>query len=879
MKKHFLSFAGCVLVTLVVLLLTGAPTSQAAPAVTNCATQTEIPRAECETLVALYNSTGGPGWWYKDGWNQDQHPCTWWGVQCGAGSLRHVTEINLEYNFLEGSLPDLAALTQLTTLNLYSWYDCCQASADSQARESPASFRFNSVGGAIPNLSALRNLEYLNLDGNQFSGAIPDISTLADLEYLFLANNHLSGNIPLDLPSSLIEISLSGNQLGGSIPDLAAVTNLEFLYLSNNQIRGYIPIDLPSSLVEIDLSGNQLSGTIPNLSALTSLTWLLLSNNGLTGGIPASLPDSLGHIDLSENHLSGSIPSKLPSGLWELLLTNNDLTGSIPATLPANLWYLDLSSNQLTGSIPLSLPAGLGSLNLASNQLSGSIVNRLPHGLAYLYLDKNQFGGVIPTEVCNYAVFEPGYNKFAGEEDPCVTARAPGWAATQTVPPTGVEVHPLSTTSLQLNWLAIPYTADGGYYEVLCGPTPGGPYASQGTTAATGGKSATSFTVSGLAPGASPYCVVRTFTPRHGDQQNDLTSDFSTEVHYVGGDNRLTLSGWRFSATAPYASGTMADGVLSINVTSGAARACWYQDLAGASLAGQTVRFEAEMRTSRYMNPYDPPPFTNPYISLQVRQGDGSWVYNVGGIVHSRSAPGGPWLGESRDILLPNDMTTLRAAFCVWNAGRGTAQARYALLRTVVAPPPPAANLLSSNWSWAPATAGLTGSRSGAALQIDVTASTAQGCWIQDLPGAFLQGKTLRFQGAMRKTGVLDAGGFVNPYLSLQVRQSDGKWLYNYGGLLNSRAISGGPFVAESRSITIPAGTLTLRAAFCVWKASPGGAALKDFVLQPVTTAADDASPAENWDEPGPDTPSLLPDDAVAQPEDAYPLWLPSLRG
>ncbi len=158
---------------------------------------------------------------------------------------------------------------------------------------------------------------------------------------------------------------------------------------------------------------------------------------------------------------------------------------------------------------------------------------------------------------------------------------------------------------------------------------------------------------------------------------------------YVDGEqNLLGISGWMWGPGTVGVNGALTNGVLSINAVSTPARACWYQDMDGVALRNTTVRLEAEMSKNALMNQLAPP-FTNPYISLQVRKGDGSWIYNFGGILNSRSVPGGPWIGEARDILLPNDMTTLRAAFCVWNATQGTAQARSLALRRTVAPPPP----------------------------------------------------------------------------------------------------------------------------------------------------------------------------------------------
>ena len=53
-------------------------------AATNCAQVTEIPQAECEELITLYEQTDGPNW--RDSpdnhWNITNEPCSWQGVNC-----------------------------------------------------------------------------------------------------------------------------------------------------------------------------------------------------------------------------------------------------------------------------------------------------------------------------------------------------------------------------------------------------------------------------------------------------------------------------------------------------------------------------------------------------------------------------------------------------------------------------------------------------------------------------------------------------------------------------------------------------------------------------------------------------------------------------
>jgi hypothetical protein len=82
----------------------------------NCDDVTEIPKMECETLVMLYNETGGSSWGKNTNWLQNNTPCNWHGVTCEAG---HVTQLALANNGLTGKLPaELSNLTNLTSLDL-----------------------------------------------------------------------------------------------------------------------------------------------------------------------------------------------------------------------------------------------------------------------------------------------------------------------------------------------------------------------------------------------------------------------------------------------------------------------------------------------------------------------------------------------------------------------------------------------------------------------------------------------------------------------------------------------------------------------------------------------------------------------------------------
>ncbi|MEE9414893.1 MAG: hypothetical protein V3V01_06390, partial [Acidimicrobiales bacterium] len=116
-----------------------------------CGDQSEIPVWECESLVALYESTNGRGWTNIGSPWLTNTPCSWTGVECSRGG--HVKNLSLPSRNLDGPIPaELGNLAKLQVLSL----------------------RSNDLSGAIPaELGSLTNLQRINLNRNGLSGAIP----------------------------------------------------------------------------------------------------------------------------------------------------------------------------------------------------------------------------------------------------------------------------------------------------------------------------------------------------------------------------------------------------------------------------------------------------------------------------------------------------------------------------------------------------------------------------------------------------------------------------------------------------------------------------------------------------------------------------------
>ncbi len=339
----------------------------------------------------------------------------------------------------------------------------------------------NRLSGYIPaEIGNLFYLEKVDLRNNQLSGNIPpELGNLANAKYLYLNDNHLSGSIPLNLANldNVIYLDLSGNLLGGVIPnEFAGLSKLVYLNLRNNQLSGTIPLEFGgvSNIRTLDLRGNQLSGGLPLELFNKQFTDVFLGENQLSGGIPAEIGNwtYIQNLDLGSNLLSGSIPAEL----WTL----------------TDLYSLDIGNNALEGEI------------------SPSIVNLTHLGDYELTVDfgHNKFYASNPSVI-----------SFLNEKDP-------DWAETQTLSPTDLQGSVQSSVSVELTWQPIPYIDDGGYYEIHVATTSSGPYILHGITS---DKTNSSYLADGLTPEVPYYFVLRTYTPVHTNQKNELWSEFTGE--------------------------------------------------------------------------------------------------------------------------------------------------------------------------------------------------------------------------------------------------------------------------------------------------------------------------------------------------------------
>eukprot|EP01065_Artemidia_motanka_P029339 TRINITY_DN35478_c0_g1_i1.p1 TRINITY_DN35478_c0_g1~~TRINITY_DN35478_c0_g1_i1.p1 ORF type:complete len:668 (+),score=117.31 TRINITY_DN35478_c0_g1_i1:57-2060(+) len=135
-----------------------------------------------DALLSLYTATRGDKWYHSQGWGTAASPCDWYGVLCAADGVT-VETISLARNNLHGTLPSDFTdgnFSQVQVLNL------------------EANYLWGTLPDSIGHWTALRSLD---LGFNSIQGSIPLSLTKCPLRSLYLSDNILAGDLPYSLRS------------------------------------------------------------------------------------------------------------------------------------------------------------------------------------------------------------------------------------------------------------------------------------------------------------------------------------------------------------------------------------------------------------------------------------------------------------------------------------------------------------------------------------------------------------------------------------------------------------------------------------------------------------------------------------------------------
>ena len=287
--------------------------------------------------------------------------CEWDGVKCDVDN--RVTSIDRSGKGLQGNLsrlsekgPSVFGIDSLAKLDLSSNTQESTGCAGVYG-SFPADIRYasrsiteiqlqkNAIDGTMPDFSFLDNLITLDLHYNKLVGSLPQLP--ASIEYFSAATNFLTGGIPAEW-GQLINIETLGlayNLLTGGIGAISSMTKLKVLYIRDNKFSGLVPRGLSqlSACSIFDLQNNQLTkieggadGTFCGTGDAAAITAEADSSNSANGStarlalpLPASLPAGLPPA-FASNACGSDYPSQPPDSCC---MSGNPLQGAVPACL------------------------------------------------------------------------------------------------------------------------------------------------------------------------------------------------------------------------------------------------------------------------------------------------------------------------------------------------------------------------------------------------------------------------------------------------------------------------------------------------------------------------------------------------------------------
>lgn len=416
-------------------------------------------------LVALYRATGGEKW--LESWDLKK-PMEEWSTSLKNqvtlapidGDLR-VTELFIQYNGLEGSLPEeLKYLDKLVNFSVQG--NNLTGAFPEFLLEIPTLEMIN-VGenaffGNIPSeLFDMPNMKYIVLFKNQFDGQLPEnIGNCKEMTYFRVDSNNFDGVIPPSLSQlvNLVNLEMAGCRFHGPVPSLSGMKKLKYLNLSNNgtfkdELYTYPDGDSESyfAYVEGGLEGELVFEDMPELKRVylyknhftvcpkfkncPSVDMFIISNNPIQHLDPSvfniaglemvrahdcelkDLPEitnspKLKYLLLQRNEIE-SLPTSISklTAMEEVLMYGNHLK-SIPAEIGnwSIVRHLRFSDNQIT-TLPQEIWSltSLYSIYFAGNELAGDILPESFAGMTHLQdvnFNKNQITSPVSSLVTIY---------------------------------------------------------------------------------------------------------------------------------------------------------------------------------------------------------------------------------------------------------------------------------------------------------------------------------------------------------------------------------------------------------------------------------------------------------------------------------------------
>lgn len=314
-------------------------------------------------LKAIFESTGGPSWYNKNGWPYEnwpdadtitsEHFSSWEGVGVHDGDISSLilTDNNLSgaisadiqdlakirwigFSFNEITLPEeIQYLKTLKSLGISGTsHNTIPAYVCNIPNLTGLSVDFNDLHQLPDEIGNLTTLTSFSAEYNSLSSLPSTFSGMSTL-----ANLSLTGNLFYQFPTQIVDqpitnLYMEDNRLTSLPPAIGDIDELEFLFLNGNQIQ-MLPDEIGNleNLSELYISHNALSSLPATFFNLPLLNFLDLGHNQFT-----AIPDEIGILpalwvlNIEYNQLK-NLPESLVSAQYlQRLFVNNNLLESLP---------------------------------------------------------------------------------------------------------------------------------------------------------------------------------------------------------------------------------------------------------------------------------------------------------------------------------------------------------------------------------------------------------------------------------------------------------------------------------------------------------------------------------------------------------------------
>lgn len=405
----------------------------------------QVPQAERDALIDLYNATNGPNWTNNTNWNTETPVSSWHGITVENNV---VTEVALSNRNLEGSIPNsILNLTSVIALE----------------------FASNLLDGTIPDFSVLPNIQriYIHLNHYDFLDFQPNFSNNSTISNFFYSPQkprdevlNIDAIIGNDYNFTMTPVEgtnvqyqwYKGSVFSGGvlIPD-ANTTILDLPNIQTEDLDTYVcfatSATIPDLIIKratIDLKGPVSQEERDALIAIYNTTggpnWLNLENWNTvapvsTWGGVTTTGNKVTRLSLQSYSPNGQLPEDIGNltNLEELYIGLYDfnLTGPIPESIGnlTKLRVLWFQATGMSGEIPESIGnlVNLREMKFLGNNFYGVIpesIGNLIH-LTSLVLDGTEFvgngsdfSGILPAslgDLSNLQILRLSHNSFDGE--------------------------------------------------------------------------------------------------------------------------------------------------------------------------------------------------------------------------------------------------------------------------------------------------------------------------------------------------------------------------------------------------------------------------------------------------------------------------------